>query len=117
MSTLDQAMNYIADALAPPQHIDVTPSHGSSYSSWGGCGYWVYGKVVILHFGLSGITKSTTKTVYTMPAGLRPSKSIPVMGGGQTTADQSTWTVGTNGSVSVYTTSGYANMTVTYIVQ
>lgn len=114
MSTLDQAMNYLAD-LSVASHTTITPSHGSSYASWGGCGYWVYGKVV-LHMGLSNVTSSTTKVVYTMPQGLRPVAKINVMGGAQTTATFSTWSVNTNGQVTAYTTNGYANATIAWII-
>lgn len=114
MSTLDQVMNYLADSVTI-NRVTITPTKGTSYANWGGCSYHTYGKLVILMMGLSGLTANTTNTVYRMPDGLRPSRTINAMGGAQNTSTYSTWNVASNGNVGVWTPNTYANATIVYI--
>lgn len=59
-----------------------TPTAGSSYSSYGGCYYEKYGRVVHVHIGVSGLTTGTATVIYTLPSGYRPSTTVFAHGTG-----------------------------------
>lgn len=116
MANLDQIMDYVADGMTPI-HEEITPTRGQPHTSWGGCSYSVYGKIVVINMGLNSLTASTGQNVYTMPVGLRPKREISVIGGAQTTATFSTWTVYTDGNINVWTPNAYANVTIVYCIE
>lgn len=68
------------------EKVTITPSKGTSYAPWDGCYYEKYGRLVHLHFGVSGLTQGTGNVIYTLPEELRPHTLHIAIGGGQTSS-------------------------------
>ena len=116
MVNLDQILDYTADALTPVK-TTFTPSVGSNVEGWGGCWYKVYGRLVQVHIGVSGIVGNWTgNTIYTMPEGLRPSENIDARGSGQTANSMSQGSIGDTGVIRVYSSNTYANVVINYFI-
>lgn len=95
-----------------------TPSSGSSYAGYGGCYYEVYGKLVHIHLGISGLTANTGTVVYCMPEYLRPSSLVIAQGtsgsvGSQVIVELSS----TNGNLLVSPSSTYCGADIYYIIE
>lgn len=100
--------------------ITTLQNGASPFSSngYGGCFYEVCNNLLHLHIGCSGLTANTSKTIYTMPSGYRPSTLATGMGFGSSFTSTSTVKirVTTAGVVEVISTDTYACVDVWYYI-
>ena len=95
---------------------EIIPTHGSNYSTYGGSYYEVYGKVVHVHIGISGITASTDTVIYTLPSEYRPSSTVFGHGTGGAWNNLGYVDIRTDGEIHVRSEGTYCAVDITYIV-
>lgn len=93
-----------------------TPTSGSSYSSYGGCYYEKYGRVVHVHIGISGLTASTATVIYTLPSGYRPSTTVFAHGTGGAWNNIGYVEIYSDGRISVRSQGAYCGADITFLV-
>lgn len=93
-----------------------TPTRGSSYSNYGGCYYEKYGRTVHVHLGVSGLTASTSATVFTLPSGYRPSSPIYAYGTGGAWDTICYVAIGTGGAIDVRSHGTYCGADITFMI-
>lgn len=93
-----------------------TPTSGSSYSSYGGCYYEKYGRVVHVHVGVSGLTTGTSTNIYTLPSSHRPSSPVYAHGTGGAWNNIGYLEISTAGVVTVRSQGTYCGADITYLV-
>jgi hypothetical protein len=93
-----------------------TPTRGSSYSNFGGCYYEKYGRPVHVHLGLSGLTASTSATVFTLPSGYRPSSPVYAYGTGGSWDVLCYAVIGTGGAIDVRSHGTYCGADITFMI-
>ncbi|MBP5170326.1 MAG: hypothetical protein ILP14_14180 [Oscillospiraceae bacterium] len=89
----------------------MTPSVGSTYSTYGGLYYYKVGTKVHVNVGLQGLpnTSYTANNVGTLPAGYRPSHQVSAVCAGGTGSSYAQVIVTTQGTIAVYTNQQYVN--------
>lgn len=92
-----------------------TPTHGSSYSNYGGCYYEKYGRVVHVHVGVSGLTTGTSTNIYTLPSSHRPSSPVYAHGTGGAWNNIGYLEISTAGVVTVRSQGTYCGADVTFL--
>ena len=92
-----------------------TPTSGSSYSNYGGCYYEKRGRTVHVHLGVSGLTASTSATVFTLPSGYRPSSPIYAYGTGGAWNTLCYVAIGTGGAIDVRSQGTYCGADITFM--
>ena len=93
-----------------------TPTSGSSYSSYGGCYYEKYGRVVHVHVGMSGLTAGTATVIYTLPSGYRPSTTVFAHGTGGAWNNIGYVEIYADGRISVRSQGAYCGADITFLV-
>ena len=93
-----------------------TPTSGSSYSTYGGCFYEVYGNVVVVNISVSGLTANTNTAIYTLPSGVRPKSRVFGKAGSGSGQGLSSIDINTTGVISVVSAGTYCIGSVTYIL-
>lgn len=93
-----------------------TPTSGSSYSSYGGCYYEKWGKVVHVHIGVSGLTASTATNIYTLPTGYRPTSPIFAYGTSGSWNSIAYVEIRTDGVINVRSVGNYCGADVSFMV-
>lgn len=92
-----------------------TPTSGSSYSSYGGCYYEKYGRVVHVHVGVSGLTANTATVVYTLPSSHRPSSTVFAHGTGGAWNNIGYVEIYSDGRISVRSQGAYCGADITFL--
>ncbi|MBQ1570045.1 MAG: hypothetical protein IIZ78_02880 [Clostridiales bacterium] len=92
-----------------------TPTSGSSYSSYGGCYYEKYGRVVHVHVGVSGLTTGTATVIYTLPSGHRPSTTVFAHGTGGAWNNIGYVEIYSDGRISVRSQGTYCGADITFL--
>lgn len=80
-------INELSGGLCMQTPVELTTSDlttGAPYSNLGGCWYYKTGTRVHVHFACTDLTADTNNTVYQMPTGYRPYKTICAGGRGST---------------------------------
>ena len=106
------------DQMNTVTNVPITPSIGSNYANYGNSFYEVYGRLVRLHLGLSGVSPTSSfVTVTTLPAEIRPSTNLAFVGYGPGVATNSFLNINaTTGAVQIYTASGYSQFDVMWFI-
>ena len=97
------------------ENVPFTPTAGSSYTSYGGCYYEKYGRVIHVHVGVSGLTANTATQIYTLPSGYRPASTVFGHGTGGSWNNLGYLEVTTAGAVTVRSEGTYCGADVTFI--
>ena len=92
-----------------------TPTSGSSYSSYGGCYYEKYGRVVHVHVGVSGLSTGVSTNIYTLPSGYRPTSPVYAHGTGGSWNNIGYMEISTAGVVTVRSQGTYCGADVTFM--
>ena len=92
-----------------------TPTSGSSYSSYGGCYYEKYGRVVHVHVGVSGLSTGASTNIYTLPSGYRPTSPVYAHGTGGSWNNIGYMEISTAGVVTVRSQGTYCGADVTFM--
>lgn len=93
-----------------------TPTSGSSYSTYGGCFYEVYGNVIVVNISVSGLTANTNTAIYTLPSGVRPKSRVFGKAGSGSGQGLSSIDINTTGVISVVSAGTYCIGSVIYIL-
>lgn len=96
------------------KRIAFTPRSGQSYANYGGCYYYKVNSMVYVSVGISGLSANTNTTIYTLPAGYRPSHFIASLGVGNSLAQYSFVQVSSDGNIVVRTQGSFALVSICF---
>lgn len=123
----DGNVNIPSDATYKVNGTDVVPAYekevfypdpscsARSYSSYDGCYYEKFGRVVHVHVGVADVT-STDMVIYTLPSEYRPSSVVFGHGTGGAWNNLSYVDIRTDGKIHVRSEGAYCGADITYIV-
>ena len=92
------------------------PTTGSAYTGYGGCYYEVYGRMIHIHVGVSGLTANTGTSIYTLPSELRPYSPIFAHGTGGSSTNLGYLEIRTDGTVYVVSAGTYVGADAVYMI-
>ena len=93
-----------------------TPQTGTNYDPYGNCYYQTYGRWVHVHIGVGGYPTNSNKTIFTLPAKIRPTSRVFGTGVGGNVNTFSAVEVQNTGAVSGYTNGTYIGADVYYLL-
>lgn len=108
----------INGSLALDEYVKttITPTGCSNYSSYGGSYYEKCGRVVHVHVGVSGLTANTSKNIFTLPEGYRPTSRVFGHGTGGAWNNLGYVDIGTDGVITVRSEGTYCGADATFLV-